>query len=87
MPIDKFDSLTPISDDAIIVKWPVFSKQIRDRLLIGAKTYGDCSFRKSPDKLIDEIGQELMDVVGWSFILWCKLLDIQAKLEENSNAK
>jgi hypothetical protein len=60
----------------------MYSAMLRDRLLIGAETYGDTSFGASPDKLLDEIQQELLDVSGWAFILWCRIQELQQKLME-----
>ena len=69
----------PISRDAICRLWPVFENSIRHRLLTGASTYGDSSFSRSDIELLDEVAQELFDVVGWAFILWCKIDNLKKR--------
>lgn len=75
----------PISHDAIVRKWPMYQTMVRDRLLIGAEQYGDTSFGASPDKLLGEIQQELLDVTGWAFILWCRINELQQELMEKKD--
>jgi hypothetical protein len=72
--------LPPISRDAIIRKWPLYESIVKDRLCTGARQYGDSSFNKSPNQLLDEISQELMDVTGWAFITWCVIQEMKEKL-------
>ena len=67
---------TPVSDSALETQWPRFTEEVHARLLKGARAYGDGSFSKSPAKLCEEIRQELDDVMGWGFILWCRLQKI-----------
>jgi hypothetical protein len=50
-----------------------FWLQLRARLEAGARSYGEASYRREPAELVDEIEQELLDVCGWAFILWCRL--------------
>jgi hypothetical protein len=50
-----------------------FRLRLRERLEAGAQSYGDASFRRKPAELASEIEQELLDVCGWAFILWCRL--------------
>jgi len=52
---------------------PEFFSKIETRLLAGAREYGDKSFKKDPRELIEEITQELLDVCGWSYILYRRL--------------
>ena len=53
--------------------WHEFVTTIEGRLDVGEKEYGDTSFTSPPAETIREITEELLDVVGWSYILWCKL--------------
>lgn len=76
---------SPISVDAIVRKWPMYQCMVRDRLLIGARTYGDSSFTRPPGELLAEIAEELMDVTGWAFILWCRIHDLQQELKERTD--
>ncbi len=56
-----------------------FTKAIRKRLYQGAKEYGSRSFERPPAELLSEIEEELLDVCGWSYILWARLRDIEAR--------
>ena len=46
-----------------------FFSRVRERLLQGAKEYGDKSFERTPEEIRKEIEEELLDVCAWSFIL------------------
>jgi len=65
--------MLPISTKAIETDWPRFTEEVRKRLLGGVATYGDRSFTLEPPTLAGEIEQELLDVMGWGFILWWRL--------------
>lgn len=69
------------SEHAINKQWPTFIKRIHARLEMGSLTYGDISFAKPLDQLIDEIMQELEDQAGWSFIAWSRLDEWKKRLE------
>jgi hypothetical protein len=71
----------PVSHRAIAELWPEFVSVVRSRLEVGAQAYGDASFEAPLGKLAGEIEQELLDVVGWGFILWCRMRGLKAKLE------
>ena len=70
---------------AIRELWPEYTAEIFNRLCVGAREYGDASFHKPIDVLAVEIEQEMYDVMGWGFILWCRLRKIRqamSRLEE-----
>jgi len=50
-----------------------FWLRLRERLEAGARSYGAASFGREPAELAREIEQELLDVCGWAFLLWCRL--------------
>ena len=50
-----------------------YFKELRNRLVVGAQCYGDKSFTKTNQRLIQEIQEEILDIAGWSYILWEKL--------------
>jgi len=50
-----------------------FTEDLYARLDQGHKEYGDASFTRSIPDLINEIDQELMDIVGWAFIMRVRL--------------
>jgi hypothetical protein len=71
---------TPVSDAAIQDLWPEFAATVRGRLQVGAQAYGDTSFDLPADRLAEEIEQELDDVMGWGFILWCRMRRLRAMM-------
>ena len=59
-----------------------FSKQVRARMEIGARTYGDKSLTAEPVTLLNEIQEELEDVCGWSVLLWWQLERLRTAMEQ-----
>lgn len=62
--------------------WGAFDKVMTARLQRGHEDYGDHSFDRDPESLLAEIEQELLDVVGWGYILWCRLQELKARLPQ-----
>jgi hypothetical protein len=50
-----------------------FVARLRERLEVGARQYGDSSFRRPATDLLDEIQAELCDVAGWGLLLWVRI--------------
>lgn len=46
---------------------------IKSRLRLGAREYGDDSFRKSIEELCGELRQECLDFYGWGVMLFSRL--------------
>jgi hypothetical protein len=61
--------------DQAIPHYPELKRRVRERLEHGKDEYGDASFALAEDRLLDEIGQEYMDVIGWAFLAWCSTDD------------
>jgi hypothetical protein len=61
--------VTEFSKSAISKDFPRFMKMVKKRLMAGAEAYGDMSFGRNPEALADEISEEIMDIIGWGFIL------------------
>lgn len=58
-----------------------FLAAIEARLAIGAREYQDRPAATRPlDALLDEIGQELVDVSAWSYLLWRRVEGIRERL-------
>lgn len=58
-----------------------FVEAIEKRLEIGAREYADRpAATRPPLELVDEIAQELVDVAGWSFLLWCRIEGLRERL-------
>lgn len=60
--------------------WAAFITQIHHRLDIGEHEYGDHSFSKQLDVLLQEIHDEICDIVGWSFVLSTRIQRIRDAL-------
>lgn len=45
-------------------------QRLFDRLAAGAREYGNKSLLRTPTAIVGEIEQELIDLPGWTFILW-----------------
>lgn len=58
-----------------------FVGRLRARLEVGAKTYGDASFKRPAGELVDEVQQELEDVCGWGLLLWIRLERLRGRAE------
>ena len=60
---------------------PDFVAAIEARLELGAREYQDRpAASRPPLELLDEIGQELIDVAGWSFLLWRRVEGLRERL-------
>ncbi len=58
-----------------------FFELLEARLEQGAIEYGDRSFSECPTKLIDEIGEELIDIVGWAVPLYARLQQLRKQAQ------
>lgn len=77
---DRTTSSHPISDEKIIVDFPEYVNQLKARLIAGAESYGDSSFKMSGNHVCKELAQEAIDISGWGFILWARIKDLERKL-------
>lgn len=46
---------------------------LNEKLQKGFKDYGDTSFSRNPEQLIQEIQAECLDISGWGLVLWARL--------------
>ena len=53
--------------------FPLFMHKVMKRLEKGEREYGNRSFRKPTRKLVKEVEEELLDVLGWAFIIWGRM--------------
>ncbi len=58
-----------------------FFALINKRLATGERVYGDASFERPTAELIGEIEEELLDIVGWSYVVWCRLVALKKRVE------
>ena len=61
-----------------------FTVAMEERLSMGHTEYGDGSFSQSPNELLGEMREEALDIVGWGYILWCRLRELEAALDKTS---
>ena len=57
-----------------------FVRKFLQRLEQGAKDHPD-SLDRPPEELLKEVEDEMIDIPGWSYILWLRLQKTKAKLE------
>jgi hypothetical protein len=50
-----------------------FIAALQRRWARGARDYGDQSFKAPLLETRDQILEEIEDIAGWSFILWCQI--------------
>jgi hypothetical protein len=70
----------PITDAALQGDWWDFTAAVRSRIEGAAPEYGDDSFYLPSGRLAREIELELLDIPGWSFILWKRVQALKRKL-------
>lgn len=58
-----------------------FVGQLRERLRLGAATYGNRSFERPIVELIHEVMEEAVDISGWSFLAWLRLSRLRAAVQ------
>jgi len=63
-----------------------FIAELRARLEAGAREYGDRSFERDPADLLGEIEQELLDVCGWSAVMFERIRRLRARVEAADGA-
>ena len=63
-----------------LASWSDFAATVRARLEKGRGEYGDRSFQLPPEQLVGEIEEELADVCGWAFVLWCRVQALREAL-------
>lgn len=61
---------------------PEFFSEIQTRMLAGRRAYGDKSFSREPRELLEEVQQELLDVCGWSYVLYCRMARMKDALRD-----
>jgi len=53
--------------------FPEFIETLRARMEQGFKEYGDKSFERSGVELLEEIEQEVLDICGWSVVVYNRI--------------
>jgi hypothetical protein len=78
---DEASAPIKASDGGTLDRFPLFSSLVCARLDAGQLEYGDRSFSRPSSELLDEIEEELLDVIGWAYPLWCRLRKLRAAVE------
>jgi hypothetical protein len=60
--------------------FPLFHRKVLARLRAGAREYGNASFSFDPLTLLSEVKEELLDVCGWSYILFSRMERMEREL-------
>jgi len=61
-----------------------FFRRVRERMDVGRVEYGDRSFASDPLSLVNEIQEEILDIAGWSYVLYCRMERVREKNSELS---
>ena len=69
-----------MADPTYRAHFPEFVKRLEARLEKGHREYGDKSFDASLAELTDEIEEELLDVCGWTVIMFARLQGLRTKM-------
>lgn len=64
--------------------WPEFERALERKMDLGFIEYGDGSFKVEPHKLVEELQLEALDIVGWGFILWCRLEKLRQQARQQA---
>lgn len=65
-------------------EWPEFEQVLKGRLQDGYERYGDWSFDRpleSKEGLLSMVEEEVLDIIGWSFIVWTRLKALRQAME------
>jgi hypothetical protein len=61
--------------------WPEFERRMKARLDAGHHEYGDRSFAQPTTTLARELEEEALDIVGWGFILWVRIRQLETLMQ------
>ncbi len=70
-----------MSEPKYLRHWPQFLEVMEQRLHTGFLEYGDGSFERPMRDLAGEIEEEMLDIIGWAFIGWCRLQALKPKTD------
>ncbi len=59
------------------MSFDAFIERVQKRMDKGAQEYGDRSFARAPEELVQELQEEVEDIAGWGYILWNRLENIK----------
>lgn len=59
-----------------------YFKRVSNRLTKAEKIHGDAARDFSLTRLVDEVEEELLDVLGWGFFAWLRLQQMKERMNE-----
>jgi hypothetical protein len=62
--------------------WPEFSERLKAKLAKGYEEHSDWSFGIMPEVLLEEIVEEVLDICGWSLVLYSRLRAIEPVIDD-----
>ena len=62
--------------------WPPIRRKLEHRMAVGHREYGDRSFSRPVFALLNEVEEELMDQMVWSFIAITRLGRLRDQVRE-----
>ena len=62
--------------------WLEFISLVEHRLEQGAVEYGDSTLHRPALEVLDEVEEELLDVMGWSFFAWLRIRRLKEKVKK-----
>ena len=63
-------------------EWPEFSEAVQKKLQAGFEEHSDWSFARTPEDLADEVIEEMLDICGWTLILYVRMKNLKRHIEE-----
>lgn len=65
--------------------FPTFVQRLDAKMRKGYEEYGDVSFTRDPEALLNELEQEALDFAGWGLILWTRIQKAQEALKDSKS--
>jgi hypothetical protein len=72
---------------SVAQRWREFTAAVGKRLAKGQRAYDDRSLVAPPSALAAELEEELLDVAGWGFLLWCRVRALGGRLSRTHRAR
>ena len=63
-------------------QWRALAAKVEARMEAGAKEYGGRSYEASAEALVAEVQEEIMDIIGWSAILFQRVERLRQTVEK-----
>lgn len=81
-PLSALEPYDPTEDARLYAERQAFFSALDTRLGAGAKEYGERSFSRTLPELLGEIEQEVLDISGWSHVIFVRLRRLREAMAE-----